>query len=332
MTSSASRPQPDAVAPLDRPDPVEAVLRAHREGADLLLGTSGSTHAPRVVRRTTASWFDSFPIVAELTGLGSGSTVWVPGPLAGTMNLFAAVLARWAGAPLVDRLADASHAHVTPTVLRRLLTEPGVLTRRHLTVAGDRLDVASHDEAVAVGARVAHYYGAAELSFVGWGAHEGSLGLFPGVEVAVRDDVLWARSPYLADVPTVGGFATVGDRGELVATSDGPRLVVHGRGDAAVVTSGATVLVEDVESALRPAATGELVVLGVPHAELGQVVAAVLTSPEDVPRCREVSLAPSHRPRVWYAAEAVPRTAAGKVDRAALGALVRSGSLRRITS
>jgi long-chain acyl-CoA synthetase len=324
VTSSPSRPRSDAVAPLDRPDPVAAVLQAHRDGAPLVLGTSGSTGRSRGVRRTTASWFDSFPVVAELTGLGRGARVWVPGPLAGTMNLFAAVLARWAGATLVDRLPDATHAHLTPTVLRRL--GPEDLAGRHVTVAGDRLDQASYDVAVAAGARVAHYYGAAELSFVGWGAHEDDLAVFPGVEVSVRDGVLWARSPYLAEVPTVEGFATVGDRGEL----DGTRLRVHGRGDAAVLTGGATVLVEDVETALRPVAGGEVVVLGVPHADLGQVVGAVLTDAADLSACRAVPLPPSHRPRLWYAVPSLPRTAAGKVDRAALGALVREGALTRV--
>jgi acyl-CoA synthetase (AMP-forming)/AMP-acid ligase II len=288
----------------------------------LLLGTSGSTGASRPVRRTTASWFDSFPVLAGLTGLGPDSRVWVPGPLAGTMNLFASVLTAWAGATLVDRLEDATHAHVTPTVLRRL----SGLAGRHVTVAGDRLDRASYAAAVAAGARVAHYYGAAELSFVGWGSHEGDLAVFPGVEVSVRDGVIWARSPYLADVPTIDGFATVGDRGSL----DGDRLRVVGRGDAAVVTSGATVLVEDVETALRPVARGEVVVLGVPHAELGQVVAAVLTDRADQARCRSVELPATHRPRLWYAVPALPRTSAGKVDRAALASLVHDGAERLV--
>ena len=325
MTSSPSRPRSDAVAPLDRPDPVAAVLQAHRDGALLRLGTSGSTGTSREVRRTTASWFDSFPTVARLTALEGGARVWVPGPLAGTMNLFACVLARWAGATLVDDLADATHAHVTPTVLRRL--GPALLAGRHLTVAGDRLDRGTYDAAVAAGAQVSHYYGAAELSFVAWGSHEDDLRLFPGVEVSVRDGVLWVRSPYLADVPTTDGFATVGDRGELV----GPRLRVHGRGDAAVVTSGATVLVEDVESALRPVARGEVVVLGVPHADLGQVVAAVLTDPADLGKCRTVAMPSSHRPRLWYAVPSLPRTAAGKLDRAALAHQVRDGSVARLS-
>lgn len=321
MTSSATRPLSEAVSPLDLPDPVGAVLAAHRDGRPLRLTTSGSTAAPRVVVRSSASWFDSFPVVAELTGLTDASRVWVPGPLAGTMNLFAAVLTRAVGATRVERLEDATHAHLTPTVLRRLLAEPDALAGRHLTVAGDRLDRVTHDAAVAGGAAVAHYYGAAELSFVGWGGHEGDLRAFPGVEVEVRDGVLWVRSPYVADVPTVGGFATVGDRGTVEA--DGT-LRVHGRGDAAVLTGGATVLVEDVEAALRPAVTGDVVVVGVPHPELGQVVAAALTDPADRAPARAAAdaLAPAQRPRLWCVVDELPRTAAGKVDRAALAELV----------
>ncbi len=323
MTTIRTRSRSEAVAPLDRPDPVAAVLQAHRHGVPLVLGTSGSTGAPREVRRSTGSWFDSFPVVAALTDLDPAARVWVPGPLAGTMNLFAAVLTSWVGATRVERLEDATHVHLTPTLLRRL---GGSLSGRHVTVAGDRLDATTYDAAVASGARVAHYYGAAELSFVGWGSHEADLRVFPGVEVSVRDGVLWARSPYLADVATVDGFATVGDRGEL----HGDRLQVRGRGDAAVLTGAVTVLVEDVEAELRSVAGGEVVVLGVPHPELGQVVAAVVTDPADVAACRSLGLTPSHRPRLWYAVDPLPRTSAGKVDRAALAARVRDGALTRV--
>ena len=88
-----------------------------------------------------------------------------------------------------------------------------------------------------------------------------------------------SRSPFLCegyDGPPgdlrrdPSGFATVGDRGTLV---DGV-LRVAGRGSEAVVTGGATVLVADVEAALRPVVAGALVVVGLPHPELGQVVAA----------------------------------------------------------
>lgn len=304
-----------------------AVLDAHQRDVWLLLGTSGSTGRPRVVRRTTASWFDSFPVVASLTGLGRGSRLWVPGPLDGTMNLFAAVLAASVGATLVDSPDRATHAHLTPTELRRWVDREASLQGRRVTVAGDRLDETLHDVATDRGADLSHYYGAAELSFVAWGGHEDDLRPFPGVDVVERDGVLWARSPYLAEVETEQGYATVGDRGSV--TPDG-RVVVRGRGDAAVLTGGATVVVADVEQALRPAVPGELVVVGVPHAELGQVVAAVVTGTVDVARVRELArttLPPTHRPRAWFRVERLPLTPGGKPDRAALAATAAAGDL-----
>lgn len=306
-----------------------AVLAAHDHDGWLLLGTSGSTGHPRVVRRSTASWFDSFPVVASLTGLDRSSRLWVPGPLSGTMNLFAAVLATTVGAALVDTPADATHAHLTPTELRHWLDSEEPLRGRHVTVAGDRLGPGLHDAATERGAVVSHYYGAAELSFVAWGAHEDDLRPFPGVEVVERDGVLWVRSSYLAEMETEDGYATVGDQGSL--TRDG-RVVVRGRGDAAVVTGGVTVVTADVEHALRPAVPGEVVVIAVPHPELGEVVGAVLTGPVDLPTVRarsRAALPHSHRPRVWFRVEQVPLTPAGKPDRAALAAAAAAGDLTR---
>lgn len=258
--------------------------------------------------------------------------MWVPGPSAGTMNLFAAVLARAVGAELVGSPEEATHAHLTPTSLRRALTEGRRLSGVRITVTGDRLDRALHDRAVSAGAVVTHYYGAAELSFVAWGRHEDDLRAFPGAHVVERDGLLWVRSPYLAMVPVDDdGFATVSDRGEVCP--DG-RVVVHGRGDTAVVTGGVTVVVEDVESVLRAATTGDVVVVGVPHVDLGEVVAAVLTDAEQVVAAHERArsdLDDARRPRLWYVADELPRTGAGKTDRGAVRDQVASGRLRRVS-
>ena len=69
----------------------------------------------------------------------------------------------------------------------------------HLVVAGDRLRRPLAQRAAAAGARVSHYYGAAELSFVAWGSDEEDLRAFPGVELEIRDGVIWVRSPYLSE-------------------------------------------------------------------------------------------------------------------------------------
>lgn len=331
MSSPASEP----VDVLAADDPVAAVLTARRRSAPIALRTSGTTGRPRSVVRTTDSWWDSFAAVRALTGLHGDARLWLPGPLTSTMNLFAAVLAADAGASVVGRPEEATHAHLTPHVLRRHLDDRGTLGGVHVTVAGDRLPRALRDRAVAAGADVTHYFGAAELSFVAWGSDEDDLRPFPGVEVEVRDGVLWARSPFLADGYAGGpgalrrdadGFATVGDRGALA--HDGT-LTVLGRGEDVVLTGGSTVSVADVESAIRPGLAGEVVVLGQAYELLGEVVVAVLTDPADLERAlaaARAELTRPQQPRRWFHVPALPLTAAGKLDRETLRGLLPSAA------
>jgi acyl-CoA synthetase (AMP-forming)/AMP-acid ligase II len=312
-------------------DPVAAVLDAHERGELIALRTSGTTSEPRSVVRTTDSWIDSFPHVSRLAGIGTDARVWIPGPLSATMNLFAAVHARYVGAAVLEDADGATHAHLTPTQLRAASQLAGV----HVVAAGDRLPRDLAERARAAGAQVSHYYGAAELSFVAWGTHEEDLRPFPGVEVEIRSDVVWVRSPYLsqgydgaAGPFTVGtdGFATVGDRGSL----DGAVLTVAGRGAEVVLTGGATVLVADVELGLRRAGVSDVVVVGVPHRRLGHVVAAVLADVAAADRARAAArdgLSSVQRPRLWFHLPQFPVTAGGKVDRAAVAALAGAGRL-----
>ncbi len=320
---STSTRHPERV--LDSPDPVGTFEAAHARGLPVVLGTSGSSGAPRGVVRSTASWVDSFPHVSELTGFGAGSRVWAPGPLSATMNLFAVVHARWAGGSRVASVADATHAHLSPAALHRLLDVGTVRGGFTVVVAGDRLSPALAERARSEGLQVCHYYGAAELSFVAWGGDAGSLRPFPGTQVEIREGEVWVRSPYVShgyDGPPgpmrsdSAGFATVGDRGRL----DGDVLTVLGRAGA-VTTAGATVHLADVEAVLRPAAQGALAVVGLPHDRLGSVLAAALTSAGDHEPLRRLArerLSGAHRPRLWFHVPALPRTPADKVDLAAL--------------
>lgn len=310
-------------------DPVRAFLDAHAAGAPVSLRTSGTGGARREVVRTTGSWVSSFPTVSRLTGIGEASRVWVPGPLHGSMNLFAAVHAVSSGAEVVSSPDVATHAHLTPSVLSSALAR-GELARAgaglHVVVAGDRLSPQLRARAEEAGMTLSHYYGAAELSFVAWGQDDQSLRPFPGVEVVARDGELWARSPYLcsgyhgAPGPLrrdADGFGCVGDRGSI---EDG-FVRVAGRGDLAVTTGGATVLVAEVERVLRPLVAGELVVVGVPHPDLGTVLSAVLTDRSGFPAVRAAArrrLPDTHRPRRWFHLPELPLTEAGKLDRAAL--------------
>jgi long-chain acyl-CoA synthetase len=112
-------------------------------------------------------------------------------------------------------------------------------------------------------------------------------------------------------------------------------LSVTGRGTEAVTTGAATVLVADVETVLASAASGEVAVVGVPHAELGHVVAAVLTDPADRTVARQAAaerLDPAQRPRLWFHVPRLPAGAAGKLDRAALAELVAGPDARRLVT
>ena len=319
----------DTVALDTESDPVRALAEAYRAGGRVSLATSGTTGRPRRVVRTAASWVDSFVPAAALAELTRTGTVWVPGPLAATMNLYAVCLAAHLGAERVTRVEDASHAFVTPAGLHGLLNRSDLGGGLRLVVAGDRLGPELADRAEGRGWSVCHYYGAAQLSFVAWGRDAEGLRPFPEVEVETREGVVWVRSPWVAEREELDagtspvlrlspdGWASVGDRGRV---ADDGTVRVTGRGDA-VVTGGATVLVTEVEAALAPRTTGDLAVIGLAHAELGQVVAAVYTRADDLPALTDQArreLSPSHRPRRWLLRPGLPLTPAGKVDRAAL--------------
>ena len=314
--------------PEEHPDPVEAVFEAHRTGALLSLATSGSTGSGRrEVVRTTQSWWCSFDAYSDLTGIRAGDRVWVPGPLRSTMNLFAAVHARWAGGSLAGDPATATHACLTPTQLDQRGHElPRGTT---VVVAGAHLSAPAATRAADRGLRVGHYYGAAELSFVAWGTSSGDLLPFPGVKLEIRDapreGTIWVRSPYLCDgydgapgplVRDASGWATVGDLGRL----DGRALRVLGRPEA-IVTGGATVLVDDVERVLASVARAPIAVHAVRHPTMGQLVAVTLTDAADRPALEQHArshLPSSHRPRAWRVVPVLPLTAGGKPDRARL--------------
>lgn len=321
------------------PGVVHQFWQAHRRGRLIGLRTSGTTTgAGRVIVRSTDSWVDSLDAVAQRCALTPHDRIWIPGPMGSTMNLFAACLAvhngvKWSS----DKPECATIWQLTPARLSSLLDAglPRSQRLREVIVAGDGLSRGLRDRATTRGINVVHYYGAAEMSMVAMGSCRDDLELFDKVEARTTDGIIWVRSPWLAqgylrataDAPrrpgahapllrSDDGFVTVGDRGAL----DGRRLIVEGR-DGAVTTAGQTVLLAPLLDRLRHRAQGELFLLGLPHAALGQVLTAVVTRRDDLGPVRAWArehLTGADRPRRWQWVAHPPLTLSGKVDLRAL--------------
>jgi long-chain acyl-CoA synthetase len=339
------------VPPLDdvRPYVGRPVVRAEPVAGDettpwLATCTSGSTGAPRVVLRTRASWTASHAAFTALTTAGPGTTVLVPGPLSGSLYLYGAVHALVEAGTLllepVGTMLPWDVAHLVPAQLATLLATDLDVAGRTAVVSGAAVPDRVAAAAAARGLEVLAYYGAAELSFVAMGHAGTPLLPFPWVEVVVREGVVWVRSPYLglrylgasggAWRTDPDGWASVGDHGTADPSGG---LVVQGRGDTAVTTGGATVLVEEVEDVLRRLpGVADVAVVGMPHPALGEVVTAVVVPQpgagvEAWRAAAAAALAPAARPRRWYLVAELPSTA-GKPARAGVRDGLVDGSLR----
>ncbi len=303
----------------------------------LALRTSGTVAAPRTVVRSLASWEDSFDHVSRLTGTTSEDRVLVPAPPSGSMFAFAHAhavqvgadvihLPRWSLRGAEQALQSCTVAHLTPAMLTGLL-DRDLGRLRTVVCAGAALPDVVRRRGHEADIEVIDYYGAAELSFVAMrvGAR---LDPFPEVELDVRNGIIWARSPWLAQGYGPGesgpmqrdeaAWATVGDRGVL---DKDVGLVVRGRGDDTVTTGGATVLCADVEAAVltHPLVTSAVAV-AIPHAELGELLEVVVTGLAglDIDKLRSHAVglvARTHLPRRWHVWPDLPLTPAGKVDR-----------------
>jgi O-succinylbenzoic acid--CoA ligase len=151
----------------------------------------------------------------------------------------------------------------------------------------------------------------------------------PGAEIETVEGRIRVRGPmvspgYLGESDRVkGAWFETGDLGAIGV--DGG-LEIFGRADDVIVTGGENVFPGEIEAVLRehPAVT-EVVVVGVPDAVMGSIVAAVYegaASPGELERIARFHLAGFKVPRRWLKVDVIPRRAVGKPDRAAVHAMV----------
>ncbi len=239
-----------------------------------------------------------------------------------------------------------THLAVVPTGLRRLLQVlPGKAPARlrAVLVGGGPSPLGLLSEARGRGWPVLQTYGlteaASQVATERIPGADGATAGHPlaGTEVRVAEGEIQVRGPtvmrgYVGDAAaharafTADGWLRTGDLGELDA---GGRVIVHARRTDLVLTGGENVYPAEVEAVLLSHPSVEdAAVAGIPDEEWGQrVAAAVVATPDITPEsldqhCR-ARLAGYKVPRLWRVVPALPRNAAGKVDREALRNLLQ---------
>lgn len=243
---------------------------------------------------------------------------------------------------MVDR-GRVTHASLVPTMLRRVVESrrDGAFptSLRGVLIGGDATDRRLVASALALELPVHLTYGMTEAaSQVATGTPElagrkpEAVGPpLPGVDVRIGDGgEIQVSGPTVAREILPGGrpqdrfeegWLRTGDAGRLDAEG---HLHVTGRLSARIVTGGVTVDPAAIEAVLlRHPAVREAVVVGLPDAEWGERVAALVAASGEAPSpdalaifCRSELSAP-RLPRHFRLVEAVPRNANGKPDREA---------------
>jgi malonyl-CoA/methylmalonyl-CoA synthetase len=246
-------------------------------------------------------------------------------------------------------IADLGRATImmgVPTYYVRLAAHSG-LTREaaagmRLFVSGSAplLEATFAEFEARTGHRILERYGMTEAGMICSNPYEGAripgtVGFpLPGVEARIRDEVLEIRGPNLfkgywrnpektAEEMRPDGFFVTGD----IATMDEEgRVAIVGRAKDLIIAGGLNIYPKEVELALDavPGVT-ESAVIGVPHPDLGEAVVAVVVRAD--PALEETAilaalsdLARFKQPRRILFADALPRNAMGKVQKAALRA------------
>ncbi|HEV2773802.1 MAG TPA: AMP-binding protein [Thermoleophilaceae bacterium] len=333
--------------------PAPAVELEPEEPA-LVSFTSGTAGEPRPIRHGQRYLAGQRVQAEHWLGARPGELVWctaASGWSKSARNVFVAPWLRGAGALLEDRrfepqerLATAEREGVN--VLCMVPTEYRAVAKRaelrrlpalrHAVAAGEPLDPAVvHAWRAAIGVEIHDGYGQTETGALtgmplGEPVRAGSMGRsLPGFEVWVEDGEL------CADPATVPTFFIDGRRdrpwrtGDRVRADEDGYLWFEGRTDDVIISSGYRIGPFEVESALGShPAVAEAAAVAAPDELRGSVVRAVVVlrdgerSSDELARALQEHVkertAPYKYPRLVEFVDALPKTASGKVRRAAL--------------
>jgi 3-hydroxy-4-methylanthranilate adenylyltransferase len=314
--------------------------------------SSGSTGQPKIIGRSRDSISAELARFAELPGMvGTGETVLLLNSVAHSLGLIGGLLhaLRVGATPVLPtrhrgrdilRLAAARRADAmfgVPFHYRMLGSTGNVarLPRLRLAVSGgDLLAGDVHDRFVErFGTPVGEAYGMTEVGIIAadlTGRHHPAVGPpAPGMEVRVVDGELWVRldrSPYLSGHGVDEAGRAAADRyadgwlrtfDACVADPVDGVLTIKGRLDAQVAVGGLKVNLAEVEDLLRAhPAVREVVAVHTDAIEAYVEGRAHLAGSELMRWCRG-RIADFKVPRAIHVVDRLPRTATGKLVRAA---------------
>ena len=299
----------------------------------LVVETSGSTGEPKGVVLSRAAMRASADAThARLGGPGQWWLTLPPSYVAGLQVLFRSV--RAGTEPVQEASAmtgDRRYVSLVPTQLTRMLDTGAEALRDFdaVLIGGARLDPALRERAESSGVRVVTTYGMSETC--GGCVYDGRP--LDGVEVSAGDDgririrgaVLFDGYRDQQESAWQDGWFVTQDLGRL---EDDGTLIVLGRADDVIVSGGLNVPAAAVAQRLRAhPGVREAEVVGVPDAEWGQQVVAVVVGDAELDELRD--WVARDYPRAWAPRRVVPVDELpllpnGKVDRLAVERLTRA--------
>ncbi|MBY6059409.1 AMP-binding protein [Leisingera daeponensis] len=314
--------------------------------------SSGSSGTPKLIRRSPASWRESFDINGKLFGISSRDTYAVLGHLGHSLSLFAAVEALHLGCGLAIlsgqtparqalalRQYGATVLYATPSQLRLVISadpSPFAMTK-NVICGGGTLDSALRKELANCfpAAKMVEFFGASETSFISLSDDQtppGSVGRpYPGVELRIGNGCavgetgeIWVKSPYLFEgyeegssalTNWDGGFLSVGEMGQM--DSDG-YLYLRGRRSRMVTVADQNVFPEAIETVLLAQEGVEAaVVLALADPRRGHRIVAVVqgsAGEAELRRACRAALGDAAVPREIRRLAQMPLLPAGKPD------------------
>ena len=326
----------------------------------VLLYTSGTTGVPKGAMMGHAQMAAKAGALVEAWGWRSDDVLLHAMPIFHTHGLFMSLsgaLAASAETLLLDRftiedvlthLPEASVFTGVPTMYGRLLAAPGLAAACHnirLFVCGSAALPPDLFAAFveATGQRIVECWGMTELPTcasnpLSGERRQGSVGrVMPDTEIRILDSEGRAlpngatgRIAVRTDPPFPGywggrkapfdseGFFLTGDLGRF---SEDGYLSIVGRATDVIISGGYNVHPREVEDALRRIkGIADAAVVGLPHADFGEGVTAVIEgdvipTEEAIREALKSKLAPFKIPKRVIAVDALPRNATGKVQK-----------------